>query len=110
MTWAKYNRETLERLWDTSLMNQILDSKYQNGPDAVSLMHETFRLLRTSQRFEQLSRIVEGRVISFVRENPGVDVIVPLSSFLLEFRGCIPKGGYTARFCASMVHAVSTFR
>ena len=83
-------------VWDSSLVNRLMDGKYRNGPNGVWLIHESFKLLRSSPTYEKLCKLIEMQVIKFVRENPAVDMVAALCSFLSEFKACIPNGDYTA--------------
>lgn len=110
LCWAKYNLDSLQEYWTVNYVQCLFDGKFHNGTEVIWLLHQSFKLLQSSKNFDALCTVVETKAVSFLRDNPGVDMIVPFIHFLSDFKQCIPKADNTATFCIAIIHASTTFQ
>ncbi len=111
MGWAHYNSSTLNEIFDRQQLLFFLGKNFRNNQNAIWILHETFFVLQKSQssNFDMLCQTVEIKAISYVREHPKAETVIPFCKFLKTFNQCIPKGEMTATFCIAIINAVSAF-
>ncbi|XP_039606124.1 ubiquitin carboxyl-terminal hydrolase 38 [Polypterus senegalus] len=111
--YARYHRDEFEQFLNKDFIVSLLQQGYgpleSKSPVIIDYIHSCLKLLFSCPSVLEIFGVIQVEVLRVICERPNPQYCARLSSMLLDFVQCIPKGKSGLLFCQQLVRTISYF-